>query len=104
MKTYKAELSRATIHDVESNGDNAEFTRRCLPAHQAGLSEMREDGTIDGVPVRIYYMLDEDDCAKDDMSRVDWEGAVDRIELDPCACERHDIAETAIDAVVARFQ
>ncbi len=103
MKAYKAELSKATIHDVTSNGDNAEFTSRCLPAHLDGMSEMREDGTIDGVPVSIYYMLDEDDCSQDDMSNVDWEAAVDRIELDLCACDRQDISDEAIDAVVARL-
>lgn len=102
MKTYKAELSKATIHAVRGNG-NAEFTSRCLPAHLAGMAEMREDGNIDGVPVSIYYMLDADDCVMDDLGSIDWESKVDRIELDLCACDRQDTSDEAIDAVVARL-
>ena len=102
MSRYHKELSRATSTDVTSSG-HAEFTSRCLPSHLEGMAEMREDGAIDGVPVSIYHMLTEADCAQEDMSNVDWESTCDRIELDLCECDRKDISDEAIAAVVARL-
>lgn len=106
MKTYKTELSKATIADVTVGKDGAEQTSRCLPNND-DRSEWCEDGVIDGVPVSIYYMTtpeDDETVGEDgDWSQIDWASRVDRIELDLCTCDRQGITDAAIDAVVARL-
>jgi hypothetical protein len=102
--TVETLLKRASIADVTTvQGSNAIWTSRCLESHQAGYAEMREDGTIDGVPVSMYYMLDEDDQASDDLADVDWAAALDRIEIDLCRCDQMGIDDAAITALVARL-
>lgn len=107
MKTYKAELSKATIADVTVGKDGAEQTSRCFPDND-DRSEWREDGTIDGVPVKIYYMTTRDDndyvTERDgDWSIIDWNSRVDRIEIDLIQCDRSGIADAAIEALIAKL-
>lgn len=106
MKTYKAELSKATLADVTTGKDGAYETSRCLPDND-DRTEWREDGMIDGVPVSIYYMTTAedaeivgDDC---DLSLIDWGGRVDRIEIDLVQCDRNETTDAAIEALIARL-
>jgi hypothetical protein len=106
MKTYKEELTKATIEDVVLGEDGAEPTSCRLPDND-DRSEWCQAGVIDGVPVSVYYMLtpaDYEVMGEDgDGSKIGWNDRVDRIELNLCACDRQGISEEAIDAVVARL-
>jgi len=106
MKTIKAILSKAAIEDVTVGKGGAEPTSRCLPDND-DRSEWCEDGTIDGVPVSIYYMTTPEDAETvredGDWSLVDFNRRLDRIEINLCACDRQGITLAAIDAVVARL-
>lgn len=107
MTTYNAMLSKATIKDVTVGKDGAEQTSRCLPNNDE-RSEWREDGTIDGVPVSIYYMTtpEDDDYVSErdgDWSQIDWDGRLDRIEIDLIQCDRKGITDAAIEALIARL-
>ena len=98
----KTALNKATIKDIKDAHD-CDFTGRCLPAHQSNYSELREDGVIDGVPVSAYYMLTDDDCANDDLSQVDYEDRLDRIEIDICECDNQGISDEVIDALIEKL-
>ena len=107
MKTYKAVLSKATLADVTVDKDGAEETGRCLTDNDDDRSEWREDGTIDGVPVSIYYMTtpeDVDEAGEDgDWGRIDWADRIDRIEIDLYQCDRSETTDAAIEALIARL-
>ena len=106
MKTINAILSKAAIEDVTVGKDGAEPTSRCLPDND-DRSEWCEGGTIDGVPVCIYYMTTPEDAETagedGDWSLVDFNRRLDRIEINLCACDRQGITLAAIEAVVARL-
>ncbi len=103
----KAVLTKATIEMTENNS-GAEPTCRLLSDAEAGLTEWRENATIDDVPVSVYYMTDADDTASadanyGDLGLVDWENCVDRIEIDICECDRQDISDEAIAALAKKL-
>ena len=62
----------------------------------------------DGVPVTVYYMTTTEDieaveASGGDFGVIPWCDRVDRIEIDDCACDRMDIADELIAALVARL-
>lgn len=99
----RGELSRATIGDVLLDTDGAAQTGRCLPYGDT-RDEWCEHGGVDGVPVRVYYLLTQDDDERiGEGAEIDWAARVDRIEIDLPACERQAITHAALAALVARL-
>jgi len=111
MKTYSdtdtdLTLSRATTSDLV-NPSGAEPTSRLLPDHQSDLVEWSESATIDGVFVKAYYMTtpEDEELAGESgaWDAIKWDERLDRIVIDIVACDRADIDDSAIDALIARL-
>jgi len=109
MKTYSdtdLTLPKATTPDL-INPTGAEPTSRLLPDHQSDLTEWEESATIDGVPVTAYYMTtqEDEDAAGENgaWDMIDWDDRLDRIVIDLVQCDRNDIDDSTIDALIARL-
>lgn len=91
-----------------SNG-NAELTNRLIPGDENfEYPEWAEYGTLDGVPVVVYYRTTPDDQEMveengGDWGVVDWEERIDRITLNLTQCDRDEIADEKMEAVCAKY-
>lgn len=104
MKIKNETLIKATATtNIDVSKDGAFATGRCLPMHQSDMQEWCECGTLDGVPVKIYYMLTDEDGAQEDMSNVDWEEVFDRVDLDTCECDRIGINDDTLSVFCAKW-
>ncbi|MEM4203004.1 MAG: hypothetical protein QXS54_02935 [Candidatus Methanomethylicaceae archaeon] len=64
--------------------------------------EWVENGTLDGVPVRIYYLLSEEDSDME-WGLIDFSSSVDRIEVDVYRCDLEHVPDSLIEAVLAKY-
>jgi hypothetical protein len=104
MKRYSdndLKLTRATLADVTTGPDGWSATGRLLPDHQSDMAEYIENGQIDGVPVEIVYLVDDE--IDTDAAAFDYEAHIDVIRVDLYECDRQDITDGQIDALIARL-
>jgi hypothetical protein len=65
----------AAFDKLSTDGDPAYCTCRCLPGQyeQENCQEWAEHNSIDGVPVKVYYMFDNEDCESEDCGGYPWD-------------------------------
>lgn len=96
------------LSKMKSDG-GAELTNRLIDTDpNFERPEWMESGTLDGVPVAVYYRTTPEDQAEvvengGDWGAVDWSSRVDRIEVDLVQCDRDDTPGEAIAAVRGRY-
>jgi len=102
-------LKNAKIENVIPDGNGADLTNRLIDTDpNFEYPEWVEYGTIDGIPVAVYYRTtpkDQELVTENggDWGAIDWDERVDRIEVDLYECDKLDIAESAIDALVKKY-
>jgi len=89
---------------------NADYTNRLIPGDDNfDYPEWAEYGTLDGVPVVIYYRTtpeDQDEVEENggDWGLVDWEERIDRITVDLTGCDRAETPGEEIDLVCSKYK
>ena len=112
-KAYRAKKNRKKLidkifSDFKSDG-NAELTNRLIVNDpDFDYPEWIERGTIDGVPIAIYYRTTPEDQKKaeelEDWGSIDWEDRITRVVNSAVECDREGISDEAIQAVKEKYQ
>lgn len=91
------------------SGGNAELTNRLISDDPNFENpEWTEYGTIDNVPVVVFYRTtpedqDEVDENGGDWGAVDWLARITSIEIDLTGCDRQDVATQNINRVCKKY-
>lgn len=84
--------------------NQAEYTNRLIDSDpNFQYPEWQESGTINGVPVNIFYRTTPEDAEianESDWGNIDWESRVDRIEINVDECDIRDISDEDIKSVM----
>lgn len=87
----------------------AEYTNRLIPGDEDyEHPEWSEYAVLDGVPIIVYYRTTPEDQKMveengGDFGAIDWEDRIDRIVIDLDKCDRQDISDEAMSAVVKKY-
>ena len=102
-------LKKATIDNVIHDNDGADLTNRLIDTDpNFEYPEWVSRGTIDNVPVAVYYRTTPEDQALVNENggaydEIDWDKRVDHIEVDLDECDKLDITESAIADLVKKY-
>lgn len=102
-------MSNAEIYQQVKSEGQAELTGRLIPDDpDFDYPEWEEAGTLDGVPVAVFYRTtpeDEEMVEENggDWGGIDWIDRIDRIEVDMYRCDQAEIKDAEIEAVIKQY-
>ena len=102
-------MKNSTILKHFASGGNAELTDRLIDDDpNFDDPEWAEYGTIDNVPIVVFYRTDENDQKEvddngGDWGAVDWVARITSIEIDITGCDRQDVATGKINRVCKKY-
>ena len=97
------------IYSTFVSDGNAEYTNRLIPGDEDfEYPEWIETGTLDGVPVAIYYRTtpEDQDAVEEyggDWGSIDWLDRIDRISVDLAGCDREEISDEKMKEVCLKY-
>lgn len=102
-------MKNQEIYSAFVSDGNAEYTNRLIPGDENfEYPEWAEYGTIDEVPVVIFYRTTPRDQEKvdengGDWGSIDWLERIDRISLDLTGCDREEISDKKMRSVCSKY-